>query len=123
MAIDWTKPVEVDDGRPVRVLATDLGGSHPVAVAILGNPNTLVNYTECGQGWHAPIGAGALRPLRNVTPKPVKREGFVVVGKDREGNSIAGAGVFATSDEAAALIGKALHWHGVARITWEDPAQ
>lgn len=109
MTIDWTKPVEMEDGRPVRVLCTDGPGMWPIVVITDDGDLTRVKADSPG--------------FRNVIPKPVKRDGFVVVGKDRAGNDIAGAVVFGTADEAAALIGKALHWHSVAHIQWEETPQ
>lgn len=32
--IDWTKPIQTQGGLPARVLATDMKGSNPVAVAV-----------------------------------------------------------------------------------------
>ena len=33
MAIDWTKPIQTTDGKPARVLCTDLKHDHPYVVA------------------------------------------------------------------------------------------
>ncbi len=35
MTLDLTKPVQTRDGRPVRILATDLKGEYPIAGAVL----------------------------------------------------------------------------------------
>lgn len=118
--IDWTKPVETDEDKPrsVRVLATDMGGSHPVAVAYIGNPPMLACYTDCGQGWHADISARYLKPLRNVRPKPVKREGWSIVDTDKL--------IFDSKDEATAYLGnlsptlRKLNGLVIARIEWEE---
>lgn len=42
MTIDWTKPIETMEGRPARVIATDIKGDRSILVAALnvaGNEN------------------------------------------------------------------------------------
>lgn len=121
MAIDWNKPVETDElnPRPVRVLATDMGGSHPVAVAYLGNPPTLANYTDCGQGWSADISAKYLKPLRNVQPKQVKREGWMFVGKTEAAIRM-NTYVYASEDIARERHPGGCPGYQLIRIEWEE---
>ncbi len=68
--IDWTKPVETAETppRPVRVLCTDAGGSHPVVVLIddychRAPMNGVFKYVKF--------------QLRNVAHKPVLHERWV----------------------------------------------
>jgi hypothetical protein len=74
MTIDWTKPIETIDGEPVRVLATDLDGMYPVAVAIMRNEVQHLSTRTFG-------GLEFIRDgetnLRNVPPKPVVQEVFI----------------------------------------------
>lgn len=45
--LDLNKPVQTRDGRPARIIATDLLGLYPVAAAIMSrNPETPTEYTE-----------------------------------------------------------------------------
>lgn len=93
--IDWTKPIETDeaDPRPVRVLATDLDGTvHHIAVAIADR------YPMCGTTLHhVSVFGDVLRAnaegekirIRNVRPKPVKRNVIVKVRQNRHGELIA----------------------------------
>lgn len=79
--IDWTKPVETDEDnpRPVRVLCTDgPNRSYPVQV-ICGNMAQSTGYSHDGRSSY---GLERHVPLRNVAPKPVRYEGWVVLYND-----------------------------------------
>lgn len=71
MTIDWTKPIETVDGHSVRVLATDLDSSFPVAVAVRnggdGRETVLLLHSD---GSYA---KGKPPIIRNVPPAPIVR--------------------------------------------------
>lgn len=68
-SIDWSKPVETTDGRPVRVLCTDAGSDHPVVCLVPALNNSYdytVRFTSAGA---SPLGSVQ---LRNVTAEPLE---------------------------------------------------
>lgn len=81
MTIDWTKPIETMDGRPARVLATDLKNDvYPVAVVVAYGENVSVwMYTREGR-------LSTLQPspsdLRNVQPQKFQHVRYVNVYND-----------------------------------------
>lgn len=81
MAIDYTKPVETNDGRPVRILCTDAPGPYPVC-------GIVEDDDEGGHRWTAPghyFASGVESPsdLRNVLPARVIEVGYINVYKAR----------------------------------------
>lgn len=81
MTIDWTAPCETDEDppRPVRVLATDLAGTYPVAISIerpyaAGVKLHLIN-------WDGSDPYSNVR-IRNAKPKPVLHERWVNLTAD-----------------------------------------
>jgi hypothetical protein len=72
--IDWTKPVELMDGTPVRVLATDLPEPYPVLVF-------CQNDLEIGSVWRiTPDGKSsreAIRAFIRNKPQTITREWWV----------------------------------------------
>jgi len=67
--IDWTQPITTADGKPARVLATDVPGSHPIVVLI-------------GQATHRYPLSG--EPPYGTSPRlvngPKKYSGYIAVG-------------------------------------------
>ena len=50
MAIDWTKPIQTTDGKPARVLCTDLKHDHPYVVATEHNGKEILwTVTDTGR--------------------------------------------------------------------------
>lgn len=81
--VDWSKSLETDCENPVpaRVLTVDGYGPYHIAVWVdlWGAPLAFNFQGECHPDMHKALpGAEKIR-LRNVRPKPVKREGWVNV--------------------------------------------
>lgn len=77
-AIDFSKPLETGDGRPV-VLVTATGrGDYPV-LAYVGDQPTVTSFTKDGK-YYTGTNTPAL-DLRNVPPKPLERELYVNINK------------------------------------------
>lgn len=72
--IDWTKPIETIEGKPARVIATNIKGKFPIAVACARDEyEAVTTCTVGGVAYEAPYA----RPLfRNVREK---RSGFVAI--------------------------------------------
>lgn len=116
--IDWTKPVETDeeDPRPVRVLCTDRPMSFSVVVMLDTGLVCAGNHDSTAFIFLG--GAGTVH-LRNVRPKPVKREGWVnMYARDGHWPSVASA-VFPDEETARTCIGGGSHIATV-RIEWEE---
>lgn len=71
--VDWTKPCETEDGRPVRVLCTDRPYEHAPIVCMRDDG---VVFTVANDG--AAISFPFIK-VRNTPPKPVRREGWINV--------------------------------------------
>lgn len=56
--IDWSKPVETSDGRPVRVLCTDAGSPHPVVC--------LVPALNSGDTWAGRFNLAGASPMGTI---------------------------------------------------------
>lgn len=110
--IDWTKPVEDEDGRPVRVLCTDCKGIYPVVLAIRGlNDGEIVE--------RRPLSGLGNPAIRNVIPKPVKREGWVNIRFGSLPDCTIWKSEVAAKDYARGYA-EAIT---TVRIEWEEPAQ
>ena len=67
MTLDWNKPIETaeDPPRPVRVLATDTGGTHPIILMV----EKYLYYAAPDETRCLPACGPHSLHLRNVTPK------------------------------------------------------
>lgn len=89
--VDWSKPVETEDGRAVRVLCMDRRGSSEANVVVLikndsGGNELVAFYSTDGTTGAFPSAYGVqgerVAPrLSNVAPKKVKREGWVRIAR------------------------------------------
>lgn len=49
--IDWTKPIQTKDGKPARVIATDIDSDYPIAVAFKSSPRMEYVHAFTQVGW------------------------------------------------------------------------
>lgn len=85
-ALDLTKPVETQDGRPVTIVLTDARGDNPIK-GYIGDDETLLGWYASGQYYSSEKN---WRDLRNVAPKPLERIVYANVYKNSDGELYAG---------------------------------
>ena len=73
--LDFTKPLETQDGREVTLITASGRGTYPV-LAYIEDSKQVTSFTAEGKYL---IGETDDRDLRNVAPKPVEREAYVNV--------------------------------------------
>lgn len=119
MAIDWNKPVETESGYAVTVLCTNrpdcVGYSHKPVVAYVDDTGHLIEAESDGS-WML---RGEVQRLRNVCPKPVKREGWMFVGKTEAAIRM-NTYVYASEDIARERHPGGCHGYQLIRIEWEE---
>ncbi len=79
MTLDLTKPLQLRDGRPCRLLASDLLGDYPIAVAIrFDECDAILRVDSNGS---CTSGVECSTDVINVheAPKRFRREGFINV--------------------------------------------
>lgn len=110
MAIDWNKPVETcEDPR------------HSERVIVLFDANHKPTACKIGSAYHGmPDSEGCIKfgahtyRLRNVVPKPVKHEGWIVLRKGTM--NLTSDLIYAGKQAAAALDADEIQ----VRIEWEE---
>jgi len=115
MTIDWKKPIEATDGRPARVLATDLADTdgNCVLVAIMTDGSEILQRLR-PEGWSWPHREAVI--IRN---KRTKREGWVNVWSDKT----LGPNIHATEAVANAHVDQGppgASRSDCIRIEWEE---
>lgn len=134
MAVNWTKPVETEDGRQVRVLCTDVDTSaFPVVVAITYTSDDDCTcaitgcYTKDGEPWggnSTTISHKEWPLLRNVQPKLILREGWIrIMEDDCDGGLNRYVGCVWDSEDGARFdaLDRDETPHDVIHIEWEEP--
>lgn len=120
MAIDWTKPIETMEGKPARVLATDLKDRvHKVVVAI---DNGDYEHVECLMPSGASNGNTFGDPI--VRNKRVKVRGYVGVRCEThvqfDNEPIATTtAIYSTRAAAESIVRNGPEWR-VIPIEWEE---
>jgi hypothetical protein len=75
--IDFNKPLQTRDGRPVRILATDLKGIYPVAAVVpSGGEETVQSFTLDGRFYASADSEETEWDLRNVPEETVEYGNF-----------------------------------------------
>ena len=113
MTIDWTKPIETTDGRPARVLATDLAGDAHIAIAVMNKDGSEEVYRTGDEGQYREG-----KPVRNVREK---RRGFVVLDTGGFSASAHTVGYYLHQAHAVAAAGRASGRVVVELPEWEVP--
>lgn len=117
--IDFNKPVETTDGRPVRVLCVDKIGGMPVVCLIKNGQDFDDEERVYRANLDGELPDTRSFALRNVAPKPVKREGWINISKGNLPDSVVWKSEAAAKDYAR---GYKVEIQTV-RIEWEEPAQ
>lgn len=73
--LDFTKPLETQNGQPVTIISMEARGEYSV-LAYIGEADTPSSFTTEGKFFRA---GKSDYDLRNVAPKPVEREVYVNV--------------------------------------------
>jgi len=110
-AVDFTRPVETRDGKPVTIVTTTGRGDYSV-LAYIGNKTSPDIFTSEGKYYAA--GAKSNFDLRNVEPKPVTDVVYANVYKNEDGTLRAGTS-FPTPEKAEA--GRCQTHVGMVKIT------
>lgn len=108
MKIDFSKPVQTRDGRPARILATDLRHPDYSVVAAVSDGNNLeeiIRFTPEGSFWKA----------RGGRPEPDRAD---LVNVPRKIGREIWVNVYPTDDSYGAMKSKAVadQWAGGTRI-------
>lgn len=116
--IEMGKKYQTRDGKPVRILRTDLKGCGCARVIGLV---TRPNGTEFVESWTIggrviASGVSTEEGDNDLVPVPAKHEGFIVVGKD---GFVWGQKIRNTPEDAADDGGYKEGDH-IARVTWES---
>ena len=115
MTIDWTKPIETLDGRPARVLATDLKGAYLILVAV---PTQSGKSEDVFHFRAESCGASLSIDIRNVREK---RRGFVVLDTTGLPASAHTVGYYLHQTHAVAAAERASGRVVVPLPEWEVP--
>ena len=107
MTIDWAKPITTSDNIPVRVLATDLPGEAPVAVAI---KSAVHRYPLSGESTY--------RTAPKLLNSKTKRSGYIAIGS----GTIVTSYCFPTELEARLNFNKRFsgEFATVCKVEWEE---
>lgn len=111
MIVQMGKKYQTRDGRPVRILATDLkGGGVLTVIGLVMNKNEnemIETWTTDGH-----VIAGRDNPIADLIPVPRRREGWAVF----QGMPY----IFETREDAEHQVEVARGKRIIAHVTWED---
>lgn len=119
--LDLTRPIQTTGGEPARILAGDIAGGYPLAVAIAnsdGSGERICRSTLSGKTWCS-------EQLQNI---PIKREGWInlyrcpnyCVPGGVDGIQTFSSTVYSSRKYAVEKINEGCGFTVTAHIEWEE---